>query len=555
MMNNTNTEPGDSADQDYGEKPSGGGGAKKPASACRLPPVAAVIGAGLGGLSAAIHLRLAGYEVTVFEANRRVGGRANLIERDGFRFDTGPSLLNYPWVFEELFRAADRRLADYVTLIPVDPSVSFQWPDGERLALSSDLQRLMEELERLEPGVRPRLLAYLGDAAAKYRTVFDGLVTRNEDNFFRWLGSLGVRGMLRLSVWRSLDGELRRFFGSRRIREALGSYAMYLGGSPFDLPGLFSILPYGELAYGLWLPKGGVYALVEGVERLARELGVTIITNCRARRILVENRRAAGIEFTDGRIHHTPLVVSNVDVPTTDSQLLGAEALAPATRRRRSKAKMTPGVLTFYWGIRGAVNNLGHHTIFLPGDFRGAFDDLLKRKRVPRDLPFYVSVPSATDRGLAPGGATTMFVLVPTPLVSQMRDADWRAVTLDVKARVLARLRHHGVDLSAERIAVEEVYTPVEWQRRFGLYDGSAFGAAHTLFQMGPMRAGNYSREVDGLFYVGASTTPGTGMPMVVLGGKMTAERVLMAGQPQPAVKGMSSMKGESPAGQLPAAS
>ncbi|HKP12089.1 MAG TPA: phytoene desaturase family protein [Blastocatellia bacterium] len=515
----------------------------------------AVIGAGLGGLSAAIHLRLAGYDVTVFEANRRVGGRANLIERDGFRFDTGPSLLNYPWVFEELFRAAGRRMSDYVTLIPVDPSVSFQWADGERLTLSSDLQRLMGELERLEPGVRPRLLAYLGDAAGKYRTAFDKLVTRNEDNFARWLGALDLRELLKLSVWRSLDGELRRFFRSRRIREALGSYAMYLGGSPFNLPGLFTILPYGELAYGLWLPKGGVYGMVEGIERLARELGVKIITDSRARRIVVEKRRAVGIEFSDGRVHRAGILVSNVDVPTTDTELIGAGDLSPAARGRRAKAKMTPGVLTFYWGIRGKLDHLGHHTIFLPDDYRGAFDDLLKRKRIPRDMPFYVSLPSATDSGLAPEGATAMFVLVPTPLISEMRDADWRAVTRDVKARVLSRLRHHGVNISVDRIAVEEVYTPVEWRERFGLYDGSAFGAAHTLFQMGPLRAGNVSREIEGLFYVGASTTPGTGMPMVVLGGKMTAERVLMAGRRRIIRAGDPSTDDEGAAGRLPATS
>jgi phytoene desaturase len=539
----------------------GRGGNFLPPASCLLPPdhsllpPVAVIGAGLGGLSAAIHLRLAGYDVTVFEANARVGGRANVIERDGFRFDTGPSLLNYPWVFEELFQAAGRRLSDYVTLMPVDPSVSFQWPDGKRLALSSNLQRLMDELERLEPGVRPRLLAYLGDAAGKYRTAFDKLVTRNEGSFIKWIGALNLGEVMGLSVWRSLDGELRRFFRSRHIREALGSYAMYLGGSPFNLPGLFSILPYGELAYGLWLPKGGVYGLVEGIERLAREVGVKIITNSRARRIVVENRRAAGVEFSDGRVHRSGIVVSNVDVPTTDTELIAADDLSRAARRRRTKVKMTPGVLTFYWGIRGELEGLGHHTIFLPRDYRGAFDDLLRRKRVPRDLPFYVSLPSATDPTLAPAHSTAMFVLVPTPLVSQMRDADWRAVTRDVKGRVLSRLRSHGVNISAERIAVEEVYTPVEWQKRFGLFDGSAFGAAHTLFQMGPLRAANVSSEIEGLFYVGASTTPGTGMPMVVLGGRMTAERVLMANRRPLAHAGHHSVNDERAADQLPATS
>jgi phytoene desaturase len=487
-----------------------------PATRRALPSVA-IIGGGLGGLSAAIHLAAAGFDVTVFEAGERVGGRANRIEREGYLFDTGPSLLNYPRVFEDLFRAAGREMKDYVTLRSVDPSVSFQWPDGMRFTLSSDFSLLLEECERVEPGSRPRAIRFLRDAEAKYRVAFDKLVTRDEDSYLRWLGALSFRELAKTAVWRSLDSELKRFFRSRYIREALGSYGMYLGGSPFDLPGLFSILAYGELAYGLWLPEGGIYALVEAIERLARELGVKIHTGRRVLRVATRNNQVTGLELEDGRFHPSRIVVSNLDVPATDGELLG---------RNASKVKMTPGVLTFYWGIRGKVDNLGHHTIFLPDDYRGAFDELFKAKRIPRQMPFYVSVPSATDPGLAPPECTTMFVLVPTPLLSQMPGTDWESTAEDVKARVLARLHHHDVKLDPSLIVVEQVLTPVEWRRRFGLYDGSAFGAAHTLFQLGPMRASNYSKEIEGLYYVGASTTPGTGMPMVVLGGKMVSNRI-----------------------------
>ena len=486
-----------------------------------------IIGAGLGGLSAAIYLRLAGYQVSIYEANSTVGGRANVIEKMGYRFDTGPSLLNYPWVFENLFQAAGKKLANYVELIPVEPSVGFQWEDGTKFQLSSNLTNLANECEKLEPDSRVGLLSFLQDAGVKYQLSFEKLVNKNQDNFLAWISNLSVSEMTKLSVWRSLDSELKRFFKNHYIREALGSYAMYLGGSPFDLPGLFTILSYGELAYGLWLPKGGIYSLVEGIEKLALELGVTIYTNKPVKNILVKDNEVIGIKLSQGDIVDSKIVISNVDVPTTNSTLLEPQDQSPKTKQQIRRNKMTPGVITYYWGIKGKIKNLGHHTIYLPDDYRGAFDDLFNNKRIPENLPFYVSVPSETDGDLAPAGNTAMFILVPTPLLSEIPETDWKQEKILIKQRVLTRLKIHGIEIDESQIEYEEVYTPQDWAEKFGLFDGSAFGGAHTLFQVGPFRPRNYSSEINGLYYTGASTTPGTGMPMVILSGKLVSERIL----------------------------
>ncbi len=355
----------------------------------------AIAGAGLGGLSAAIHLRLAGRQVMVFEKNALSGGRANLLEQDGFRFDTGPSLVNYPWVFEDLFRAAGRNLYDYVTLLKVDPSITFRWRDGTHLTLSSDREALIREFARFEPNAARAVTRFFADAREKYRIAFEKLACRNEDNPVKWLGVLSPAELWRTSIWRSLWSELSRSFRSRYVREALGSYGMYLGGSPYRLPGLFSILPYGEMEYGLWLPRGGVYSLVEAIERLARQLGVVFRHNCPVTRIETQGGSVSGLRFADGGFYAADTIISNVDLPTTKRSLLGESA---------GRIRMTPAVLTFYWGVKGRPEGLGHHTIFLPDRYRAVFDQLTGAGIVPGDLPLYVSVPSATDPSLAPAG-------------------------------------------------------------------------------------------------------------------------------------------------------
>jgi phytoene desaturase len=478
----------------------------------------AIIGAGVGGLSAAIHLASKGIPVTIYEARDNVGGRANVIASSGYRFDTGPSLLNYPWVFEELFRTAGKNFYDELELIKVDPAIKFVWPDNTYLELSSDLHVLANELERLDPGSSKGLLSFLSDARQKYDIAFSKLVTNNADSAFEWFRGAGLTQLMQLGLTRSMDSQINKHFKSLKVREALGSYAMYLGGSPYDLRGIFSILPFGEIYYGLWLPKNGMYSLIEKMSDLAKSLGVDIRTGEKVVEITTDSNQVTGIRTEGGQFDATS-VVSNVDVPTTLLELM-------ADGDASYKTKMTPSVVTFYLGIRNKFPSLNHHTIFLNEHYKKSFELVTGGGTIPDEPPFYVSIPSNTDPDLAPPGCSTIFALVPVPTISRLNRPDWDEIVTSLRSHIFNQLHCQGISIDESDIEFEEVWTPVDWKDHFGLHDGSAFGAAHNLRQIGPFRSPNKSRSVNGLYFVGASTTPGTGVPMCVLSGKMVAERV-----------------------------
>ena len=309
--------------------------------------------------------------------------------------------------------------------------------------------------------------------------------------------------------------EISKFFEEKKVVEALSSYSMYLGDSPYKLPGFFSILPYGELQYGLWMPKGGMYGLVEGLIKLNKEKDVKINTSSKIKKIIVEKKSAIGVILEDGSEIFSDIIVSNVDSETTHKDLIGINS---------KKYKMTPSAYTFYWGINKNIDSLTHHTIFLPDNFKKTFDELFIKNEIPNDLPFYISIPSKTDSSLAPKGQSSLFALIPCPVISKFSEEHNIEKAVELKNEVFNRFEKNDIDIKKEDIIFEKIYTPHEWKNNFGLFDGSAFGPSHNFSQIGPFRNSNKSKKIKNLYFVGASTTPGTGVPMCILSSKMTNE-------------------------------
>jgi phytoene desaturase len=313
--------------------------------------------------------------------------------------------------------------------------------------------------------------------------------------------------------------ETSRFFRDDRLRAALTFQTMYLGISPFASPAVYGLLPYTELADGIWYPRGGMFELPLALERLARELGVRFHYGTPVRKILIERGRAHGVRL-DGGDAPADVVLCNADLPWAYRNLLDARE-APLRGARR--LEYTSSAFMLYLGVRRRHPMLGHHTVVFGREYRGAFDDIFRRLRVPADPAFYVNVSARSDAGAAPAGKDNVYVLVPVP----HRDAgiDWAAEGPQLRDRVLARLAELGADLRDD-IEAERAFTPDDWATELNLERGSAFGLSHDFFQVGPFRPANQDRNVPNLFFVGASTQPGTGLPMVMLSARLVTERI-----------------------------
>lgn len=487
---------------------------------------AIVIGAGIGGMATAMRLQATGrYQVTILEKNATVGGRANVREEAGYRFDTGPSLLLMTDVYRELFAACGEGFDSWVRLIKMEPNYEVHFGDGSSMLMSSDLTRMIAELERIEPGVTPGYYKFLEDAGRKYRVGRTQFVEKNFNKATDFFTASNLKLLGQLNALDKLYAHVSRFFQDDRLRQAFSMQSMYLGISPFEAPAVYTLLPYTELAEdGLYYPEGGIYALPTAMAAVARKLGIVIETGRTVSQILVKDGRARGV-CVDGDVLTADLVVSNVDLPTTYTDLL-AERPARFSEESWKKQAFTSSAFMLYLGTDRVYPSLHHHNFFLSSDYKRNFEEIFDAKVPPRDPSFYVNAPGRTDPSVAPPGGDNLFVLVPIPhLTDQMR---WDAGQVEkFKAKIYDALEARGLTDLRKHVVVEQVVTPHEWRDQYNLKYGAAFGLSHGILQVGYFRPPNKASGVAGLYFVGASTVPGTGVPLVCLGAKLVTERIL----------------------------
>ena len=479
-----------------------------------------VIGAGIGGLTAAVWLANAGIPVTILEKNSTVGGKMSQWQDHGYRWDTGPSVITMRHVIAELFTTTGRRLEDYLTLLPVEPLTRYFYPDGIVLDATRDLSRLLPQIEALDPRDGEGYLAFLAYAARLHRLT-GPLFIYGEPPTWRTLTQVSPRDGLQVDAWRTMQARIERHVRSPHLRQLLGRFATYVGASPFHASSTLNVIAHVELAGGVWYPQGGIYTIAEALARLARELGVTIETGCDVREIVVRNGRAAGARLTDGRERPAAAIIANVDVTTVYQRLLPASATV--SRRRAQLERIEPSCSGFVMllGVAGQHPQLAHHNIFFGSDYRREFDDIFTRGTPPTDPTIYVAITGKTDPAHAPAGHENWFVLVNAPATGPQ--FDWRREAASYRDRVLARLAAHGVDVR-DRIRAERLLTPVDLGEMTAAYRGALYGTGMNSVLAPFRRPHNRSEEVAGLFFVGGTTHPGGGVPMVMLSGKLAAK-------------------------------
>ncbi|MFB6305204.1 MAG: phytoene desaturase family protein [Haloferacaceae archaeon] len=476
-----------------------------------------VVGGGFGGLSAACHLADAGADVTVLERDGRLGGVANRIERDGFRFDTGPSWYLMPEVFERFFGRFGRDPSDYYDLTRLDPHYRVFWKDGDEAAVPADRAGQVDLFASYEAGAGAALREYLDGAREAYEVGMEEFVYEDRSRLRDWLDPSLARAARGLTLIGSMDDHVREYFDHPKLRQLVEYTLVFLGGSPYNTPALYTLMSHVDYDLGVYYPDGGMASVVDGVAELGRELGVTHETGTEVTRI-DPGADAVRVE-TAGGARTVDRVVAAAPRPHVERDLLPPDARDhdPGYWEDRTYA---PSAFLLYLGVEGSVDPLDHHTLVLPTDWRPHFESIFDDPRWPADPSYYVNVPSRTDDGVAPDGCETVVVLVP---VAPGLDDD-AATRERYREAVLSDLAAHaGVDLRG-RIAVEESACVSEFAGR-GYPRGTALGLAHTLRQTGPLRPGHRA-GADRLYYAGSFTNPGIGVPMCLISGEHAAAAV-----------------------------
>ena len=481
-----------------------------------------IIGGGIGGLGAAGLFARKGYNVTLLEKNVNLGGRANVFEADGFRFDMGPSWYLAPDIFEHYFRLVGERVEDHLDLVKLSPSYRIFFRGGSTLDIHSNIEKDAANFDAIEPGAGEKLRAYLKQSEYQYGVATEHFMFKNYDTVFDFLNRRVMTEGQKLSVFSTMHKFVSKFFRSPRLRQVMEYTMVFLGTSPYEAPALYNLMSHMDFNQGVFYPRGGFFELIKALATIAEKNGARLRTNSPVFRINTRDGKAVGVRLDSGEEIPADIVISNADLWFTETYLLANESTALGEKYWKKRV-MAPSAFIMFLGADEKLPGLLHHNLLFSEDWRKNFDDIYKDPCLPGEPSLYVCAPSVTDETVAPHGKENLFVLVPI------------ASGLEISEEEKERYGNHVLDLMEremnlpdlhKKIQFKRIYTVDDFSRDYNSYRGSALGLAHTLTQTAIFRPNNYSKKVRNLYYTGAGTNPGIGTQICLISAELAYKRV-----------------------------
>ena len=471
-----------------------------------------MIGSGFGGLAAAVRLGARGYRVTVLEKLDAPGGRAYVYRQDGFTFDAGPTIITAPFLFEELWALCGRRLADDVTLRPIEPFYNIRFDDGQTFVCSSDPEAMREQVARFAPEDVKGYERFMQASEEICKIGFEQLGHVPFTSFTDMARI--VPEMMRLGSYRTVYGLVSRFIKNPRLRVVFSFHPLLIGGNPFSVTSIYCLIAFLERRWGVHCAMGGTGRLVQGLVGLIEGQGGTVHCNQEVRAITLEGRTANGVRLASGETIAADVVVSNADAAWTYRNLLPEKVRQRWTNRRIDRARYSMSLFVWYFGTKRQYPAIGHHTMLLGPRYRELLHDIFENKVLADDFSLYLHRPTATDASLAPPGCDAFYVLSPVPHLDS--GTDWRVQAEPYRHAIARHLGNTLLPGLEDEIITSHMLTPQDFQDRLLSYKGAAFSLEPVLSQSAWFRPHNRSEEIERLYLVGAGTHPGAGLPGVL---------------------------------------
>lgn len=486
----------------------------------------AVIGSGFGGLSTAIRLQAKGYDVTLVEARDQLGGRAYVYRQDGFTFDAGPTVITAPFLIDEVFAAAGRKTADYVKIVPVDPFYRIEFHDGRAFEYNGDERETERRVAAFAPADLDGYKRMIHDTKA----IFDkGFVELSDRPFLKFGDMLRIApDLIRLQSYKTVFSFVSKYVNDPMLRRVFSFHPLLVGGNPFQTTSIYALIHYLERQWGVHYAMGGTGAVVSALGKVFEEIGGKVRLSSPVRRIITRNggSRAAvtGLELETGETIAADAVVSNADIANTYRKLIDPHHRKKNSDSRFDRMRYSMSLFVIYFGTRKQYPDIRHHTIILSERYRELLGDIFNRKVLAEDFSLYLHRPSATDPGMAPRGCDCFYALVPVP--NQLSGIDWRTAAAPFRDAVMEFLEDHSMPGLRGNLATERVFTPLDFETELRSFQGAAFSFEPLFSQSAWFRPHNASEDIDQLYFVGAGTHPGAGLPGVLSSAKIAENLV-----------------------------